>query len=263
MRRILLILFLVFSCASVSKLTKITFFDISEKDEYIIGKATAGKILSGYKILENDSITYYLNLVGNYLALHSKRPYLYKGYHFGVIDSDEPIAFSTPGFVFLSKKLLLGLDNEDQLAALLSHEIGHIVKKHSLSYIKTAYITDIVSQKIEESASEKLREKNKKMLASISADIASVILKKGYSRKQEEEADFEGVNILKKAGYNPYSLLDVLDEMKKLEKKKKLQILRTHPYPEKRIEKLKNILINKEISESRTKRFKHYISMIR
>lgn len=82
MRKIILMAILTFSCAGINKLKKVTFFDISEKDEYIIGKATAGKILSGYKILQNDSVTYYLNLVGNYLVLYSKRPYLYKGYSF-------------------------------------------------------------------------------------------------------------------------------------------------------------------------------------
>lgn len=182
---------------------------------------------------------------------------------FGIIDSDEPIAFSTPGFVFISKGLVLELENEDQLAALLSHEIGHIVKKHTLSFIKIAYITDIVSQKTKEIASEKLKRKNQKMLTSISTDIAGIILKKGYSRKQEEEADFEGMEILEKAGYNPYSLLEVLNKMKSLEKNKKLQIFRTHPAPEKRMEKLKSILTKKETSKSRDKRFIHYISMIR
>ena len=109
---------------------------ITPDQEYYIGRAVAAKIVSTYTILEDEDLTKYLNLVGNAVAVNSDNPDVPGGYHFGILDTKDINAFACPGgIVFVTKGLIDTLENEDELAAVLAHEIGHYKKKHTLTSI--------------------------------------------------------------------------------------------------------------------------------
>ena len=131
------------SAVQTAQKVRSTFADISEEEEYYIGRAVAALILSKYPVYENAALTRYVNLVGNAVAAYSDRPEIYAGYHFLVLDSDEVNALSAPsGFIFVTKGLLLRCQDEEMLGSILAHEIGHVTAKHGLKAIKKSRLTD-------------------------------------------------------------------------------------------------------------------------
>jgi len=116
---------------------------ISESEEYYIDRGVAARIVSQYKPYKHFGTVWYVNHVGETLALNSSRPYTYGGYHFAVLDTDEINAFACPGgIIFVTLGMLDLVENEDQLAAVLAHEIGHVSQKHGLDVIKKAMWTE-------------------------------------------------------------------------------------------------------------------------
>ncbi|WP_225411615.1 M48 family metallopeptidase [Stigmatella hybrida] len=112
--------------------------DIPVQEEYDLGGAVALNWIQrgGGLLLANASekqLHQYLNTVGRNLAAQSSRPTL--RWTFGALQDPEAFnAISAPGgYVFLTRRLLQGVDNEAQLAGVLAHEIAHITLKHSLN----------------------------------------------------------------------------------------------------------------------------------
>ena len=87
---------------------------------------------------KNKPLSRYLNLIGKALVLKSERPEIFGGYHFALLDSAEANALSAPGgIIFISRGIVDMAENEDELAAILAHEIQHIVSKDPLKAIKS------------------------------------------------------------------------------------------------------------------------------
>ncbi len=111
--------------------------DITPSEEHYIGRAVAATIISKYPLLQNPALNSYLNKVGLLVAAASDRPETYGGYHFAVLNSDEPNAYACPGGIILvNKGLLKQIKNEDQLAAVLAHEVAHVAHRHGIGAIK-------------------------------------------------------------------------------------------------------------------------------
>ena len=77
------------SLVQTSKVLRKGFGQISEEEEYYIGRAVAAVILSRYPVYRNDSLTQYVNTLGNAIALHSDRPEIFAGYHFLILDTPD------------------------------------------------------------------------------------------------------------------------------------------------------------------------------
>ena len=91
----------------VTQAVRKSFAEITEGEEYYIGRAVAALILSRYSVYKNKSVTTYVNRVGQAVAIHSERPEIYAGYHFLVLNTDEVNALAAPGgFIFITKGLL-------------------------------------------------------------------------------------------------------------------------------------------------------------
>ena len=111
--------------------------ELTDQEEYFIGRAVSAKILSTYPLLEDENKTEYMNLVGNIISSNSDRTELVGGYHFAILNSSAINAFASPnGVIFVTTGLLDSLDNEDELAAVLAHEVAHINNKDGVSAIE-------------------------------------------------------------------------------------------------------------------------------
>ncbi len=76
-------------------------------------------------------------MLGQSLVIFSDRPETFGGYHFLLLDSNEINAFAAPGgLILVTRGMLQCCANEDELAAVLAHEIAHVEKKHGLTAIK-------------------------------------------------------------------------------------------------------------------------------
>jgi predicted Zn-dependent protease len=117
--------------------------DFTPEQEYYIGRTVAATVLGIYKPWDGPKANEYLNTLGNSLAVFSVLPETFKGYHFLIMDTDEINAFGAPsGFVLISRGLLRCAASEDEVAAILAHEIGHVSLKHGMKAISSSRKTE-------------------------------------------------------------------------------------------------------------------------
>lgn len=233
---------------------------ISEEEEYYIGRAVAANILSQYPLWKNKSLNQYLNLIGKTLVLKSERPEIFGAYHFALLDSGEANAFSAPGgIIFLTRGIVEMAENEDELAAILAHEIQHIVAKDPLKAIKSQRMKALGTF----TAGEAMGSSNEVLgiFKNSVLDISGTLLQKGYSRGQEKDADLGALDLLAASGYNPEALLVMLQKCQAIEKKK-AKAFSAHPSAAKRIAYVSAVLKKNSGNDMsvRSARFKKTIS---
>ena len=171
-------------------------------------------------------------------------------YTIKVIDEDKMNALSVPGgYVYVYKGLIDKLDNDDQLAGVIGHEIGHIAARHVIKRLQASYSYLILQLLAVQSG-------NASVAQGVQAAYLSMFL--AYSREDEYEADRLGIKYMKEAGYDPKEMTNVLKKLKAQEDKepsRELSYGRTHPYLSERIS-----FSNKEISGEL--QFKDYLNIM-
>jgi len=236
--------------------------EITPEQEYYIGRAVAANVLAKYKPLDNQAVNKYLNLVGQALAQASDRPQTFGGYHFLALDTSEINACACPGgLVLVTRGLLECCSSEDDLAAVLAHEIGHVQYQHGLKAIKQSRSMEVA--KIFADAGTKALvggqvSKLVGLLEGTVGDIVETMMVSGYSREQESEADLASLNVTSRVGYDPQGLIRVLGEMKKHFKPTSTGFAKTHPDPQDRIKEAKSRIGGREcpsVTPQRTARF--------
>ena len=227
------------SITKSSKAVARSFEDFTPEQEYYIGRTVGAVITNKYKPYKNERANAYINLLGQTLANASDMPETFNGYHFLILDSDEINALSAPGgLIFITRGILRCCRDEDAVAAVLAHEIGHVQFKHGLQAIKKSRITSALlilgTEGAKTFGGEDLANLTSTFEGSIT-DITSTLVNNGYSRNFERQADVAAVTILKRVGYDPNGLVNMLKVMEKKLKPGSPDFAKTHPSPESRI----------------------------
>jgi len=179
--------------------------EVSTDDEIEIGANLASGLLGAAPLVADPKLQYYVNDVGFWVAAQSKRADL--PWRFGVIESNGINAFATPGgYIVLTLGLYQLLENEAQLAAVLAHEIAHVVRKHHLKALQKTMKRDLWTGLTVEALDDKKDRENMRKLVNSGLRLYTT----GLDREYEFEADLRGVVLAARAGYDPYALLDVL-----------------------------------------------------
>ena len=234
------------SIIKVTKAVAKTFQDITPEQEYYIGRTIGAVILNKYKPYDDHKATMYVNTLGQTLAQASDLPETFGGYHFLIQDSDEINALAAPGgLIFITRGILRCCKHEDAVAAVLAHEIGHVQQKHGLRSIRTSRLTEALTIIGVESAKAFGGEDLAKLTESFEDsihDITSTLINRGYSRAFESEADMAAVTIMRRVGYDPNGLVDMLRVMEKRLKPGALDFAKTHPPPASRIAEIQGVI---------------------
>jgi len=222
------------------------FEEFTPENEYYIGRTIAANILGKYKVYQNQEATRYVNLLGQTVALASDKPETFKGYHFLIMDTDEINAFATPGgFIFISRGLMRCCTSEDSLAAVLAHEVGHVQLGHGMAAIQGSRYTALGKVAGVELAknlgSEQLAQAAEVFDGAI-GDIMKKMIDNGYQSTQEYDADKAAVTIMKRMGYNPRALANMLEQMQKRLGPGSGGFGKTHPTPESRLRNIGSLL---------------------
>lgn len=245
-----------------------TFKDFTPENEYYLGRAVGATILQRYPVYENEAATRYVRLVGQAAAQASDMPMTFRGYSFLILDSDEVNAFAAPGgFIFITRGMLRLCQNEDDLAAVLAHEVAHVQLKHGVNAIssgrKLEALRILASVGINQFGSanlvntiDQLNQLTEVFGGSV-GDIVNSLVLKGYSREQEYDADRVAVVILQRLGYDPNALTRVLERMEAKVHKGGPGFGSTHPPPADRANAVSKRITAREAKESavRDKRF--------
>lgn len=208
--------------------------EIDEPKEIAIGQEFAASLLGAKPLLNDPALQKYVNTLGRWLASQSERPDL--PWTFGVLNDDGFNAFATPGgSIFVTKGLLARMRNEAELAGVLSHEIGHVIRKHYLKAIQSNAVTglgvDLLADNINKGSAE---------LKTFAANIFKDVYARGLDKDDEYEADRVGVVIAARAGFDAYGLPSVLQTLQSQNPQDKgfSLLFETHPTPTDRLDRL-------------------------
>jgi predicted Zn-dependent protease len=259
--------------------------DLTPENEYYVGRSVATNLLSraNYKYVEAEEfgtgelgpVTAYVNAVGNVLAASAMsaprkddRPSPISGWHFVIVDDDTVNAFAASGgFILVNKGLIKLAKSEDELAAVLAHEIAHTVRGHAIGSIKKARMAGVYKEMLDSTVQldeQQLGTLTKAFEGAMDDMINSMVVK-GYSRDTEFEADKVGIKILADAGYDPQAFIRLLQALEKKHGGGGGGFSATHPSAKDRIAKLKaeaQKLGSREPPESRVKRFRGATSLM-
>jgi predicted Zn-dependent protease len=209
---------------------------VSDEKEISLGESLAKQVEHKYKLDDDQTLQDKVDRIGQAIVKVCDRQEI--RYHFKVIKEKEVNAASLPGgFIYVNKGLINKVSCDDELAAALAHEIGHVVAKHAVKRIQG--VTGYSLFRILLSGKGSQRELNK------GADIAFGQLFLAYAREDELLADRLSVKYLKKANFNPEAALNLLEKLKEVARKEPLRPLnyaRTHPFIPDRIRVVKEEL---------------------
>jgi len=226
----------VYSCAvnPVTGRSELAIVTFSEEEEAALGaKAYAPAVQQQGGFYRDRELETYVQEVGMRLARVSHRPGL--NYRYRVLNSSVPNAFALPGgYIVINRGLLVGLKNEAEMAAVLGHETGHVTAKHSLAGYQRAMAANVLV------AGVVLGTGGRAGVHELSGITAS-LLENGFSRDQEREADWLGIDYMVKAGYNPEGAVQLQEYFyQQLEGGKNPMwaegLFRTHPFSKERLD---------------------------
>lgn len=246
-----------------------SFADITEEEEYYIGRSVAALILSKYDVYQNEPLTQYVNKVGSAVAAYSDRPETFAGYHFLILNSAEINALAAPGgFIFITKGLLAQCRDEEMLASVLAHEVGHVAGKHGLKAIKSSRLVEtfkMLGSAVAAQYTPAQLSQLTELFEGALSDIAGQLIEKGYDRKLEYEADSLSIKFSTATGYDPNGLAKFLEALVGESKAAGVKgWFQTHPQPQDRLDRVKKLIakldsLPKE-NQVRTQRFKQAMS---
>src|SRR5689334_24595544 len=206
---------------------------ISQQQEVQMGQEYAQQINAQLPIVQDPELNRYINVLGDSIAGLTSRKDL--DWHFFIVDAKEVNAFAVPGgFVYVNRGLIERADQMDELAGVLGHEIGHVVRRHSVKQMEQAQganigvtlacvLTNVCG--------------NQATAAAINGGGSALFAK--FSRDDEAQADEEGVKNTVRAGIDPRGIpemFQILIDERQRSPSSVESWFATHPLEEDRIQ---------------------------
>src|SRR5713101_393219 len=206
----------------------------SLEHEIRMGKEYAQQVEASVKLIQDPVVTEYVNRIGQNLVRNSDAqvPFTIK-----VIDADDINAFALPGgFFYVNSGLILAADEEAELAGVMGHEIGHVAARH--------YTRSVTKGTILQWATIPLILLGPGgwggygLYQGLNLAIPMGFLK--FSRDQEREADYLGLQYMYKAGYDPNAFVSFFEKLQAQERRRPgsiPKIFSDHPPTPERVQK--------------------------
>lgn len=230
---------------------------LSRDQEIAMGSEAMPQIIEQYGgPLDDEYMQSYVTQIGMSMVPFTEGDYASLPWQFTVLDSDVINAFALPGGkIFITRGLLIKLDDEAELAGVLGHEIGHVTAEHADRHVSNQLILAGVVAGTAVAAGQSdstFVSAGVPLLVGIGGE--GFILK--YGRNDELQADALGMRYMARAGYDPAAQRDVMEVLKEASgdsSGRQPQFLSTHPYPETRIRKIDELLARDYPPDARTR----------
>lgn len=175
-----------------------------------LGKQYSEYVESAIGIYDNQELTAYIKAVGDKLTAQMDEPLF--DYSYTILATPEPNAFSIPGgHLYITTGMFPFLESEDELACIMAHEIIHANNRHAIKSNRRGIIPGIlqipgaiIGAVVDENIGNALQSPFQHL---------GMLTHASYNRRQEREADAEGVEMAAKAGYNPDALKSILSRV--------------------------------------------------
>ncbi len=208
----------------------INFYSLEK--EIALGKQLAAEVARQAKTLDDSLVSEYVNRVGQNLVRNSdaKVPFTFR-----VIEADDLNAFALPGgYVFVNTGLIQMAEEEDEFAGALAHEIAHVAARHLTRRETKSQIANIATVPL-----SVLLGGWAGVAARQGASLLVPMTFLSFSRKDEAEADYLGLQYMYAAGYDPTGEITILERLGALNRRKPGTVSRlfsTHPMDGDRIQ---------------------------
>jgi len=184
---------------------------LSEKDEMKLGAQLHREVTKKYNL--TDVGLERIERLGQRCARASVRPNIL--YKFHVVQMKEINGFSLPGGHIYITTALLKMANDNELASVLCHEVGHIAARHSLKTLKKRREYNDIAKSIGEITG---------VVGDIGRDVGVALAQMAgegiltfHSQDEEREADFLGVRSMSKAGFDPQGMITMFQKLQRIE----------------------------------------------
>ena len=195
--------------------------------EVSIGQNAAMQLAQRYAFIKDPKEIDRVTEIGERLVKVSDRTDL--KYHFAVVEDKEINAFTMPGGYIYINSGLIAMTNDDELACVIGHEIGHVAARHIAKKLQTQLGYDILM-------GIALQNANVSQMQQV-IGVTFNLVELGYSREDELLADRLGAKYAYKAGYDPYAMVSFLKKLNEKDKNSMGPVfLRSHPYTSQRIQ---------------------------
>src|SRR5262249_41464742 len=156
-------------------------------------------------------------------------------YEFRVVNDRSLNAFALPGgFVYINRGALDAARSEDEIAAVIAHEMAHVSLRHGTNQVSKAYVAQaglgLVGGLLGNRGGGGLGQ----VIGAVGGFGLNTLFLK-YSRSAESQADSLGMQMLRRAGYNPRAMISVLQTIQRQSHGRSIEWLSNHPNPENRI----------------------------
>lgn len=208
--------------------------------EISFGREIAARILGRYKDYDNAALLKYVNLVGLSLTRNANRPEL--EFHFMVLDTDEVNAYATPGgYIFVTRGALRLMKDEDELAGVLAHEIGHVSEKHVVKELKIKGTDDSATTGLAQLVGSNTESAKAAFSQAVDKGL-EMIFTDGYKREDEMQADRDSVMVSAITGYDATGLARYLDRLRPVKEKGQKVDDDIHPSIDARIKQINDVV---------------------
>ncbi len=224
-------------CSTAPVTGRQQFILVPESQDAQLGLEAYQDILSQSKLSDDAELQRRVREVGTRIAAVSGRPDF--DWEFNVIEDDNPNAFALPGGkVGVNTGLFQVAQNDDQLAAVMAHEVAHAIARHGSERIST----QLVLQAGLSAGSIIVGSEAGDQYAQYAAQAATLGIILPFNRKQESEADEIGVLLMAEAGYDPRQAVELWRNFEAFGGDRPPEFLSTHPSPGNRIQRIERLL---------------------
>jgi len=215
---------------------------MSEGEEISIDKQhSLHQFSTDYGAVQDPTLQDYMSGVGKDLGSHTHRRQM--PYSFRAVNATYINAYAFPGGSIASTRgILLELDSEAQLAALMGHELGHVNARHTASLMSKRMVAMALAAGVGAYVGIRQENMGAGIIATQLGMLTSGAFLAAYSRDNERQADALGMEYMVKAGYNPEGMTGLMEMLKNMNKKKPsaAQLLfATHPMSDERYDTAK------------------------
>ncbi len=222
-------IFLCSGCAYLNPVIQ-NFNIVSVEEEKQIGEKMSAEVAKEMPIVTDPTLNLRVKQLGE--RLESALPQHSFDYQFYVVDDQTPNAFTIPGgSIYIHSSLLKFVDDDNELAGVLAHEIGHMYERHPAKALSRSYGLETLSNIIFKD--------NKSQIRNIALQFAGGSLLTKYSREDENEADLVSFYLTRRAGMPTDGLLRFLIKLNQLQSSGfSIPFMSTHPPTPERIQRL-------------------------
>lgn len=204
----------------------------SDADMSSMGATAFDQMKKKLPVNESGSLNAYVSCVSDAITQVLPAP-MNRGWEVRVFDDDSANAFALPGQkIGVHTGLFKVAHNQDQLAAVIGHEVGHVLAKHSAERMSVQFVSDSGQQLLGAIVGGSAQGQTAMSLLGLGAQYGLIM---PYGRKQESESDLIGIKLMAQAGFDPRASVRLWLNMSANNQQQPPEFLSTHPSHETRI----------------------------